>query len=309
MNQLIKGDDKMRKRVKKSLQIFMVILLVVLVTPRLGLAKSTVDIKGYLEEGHSKEDIQKMDPQFSVSNVISVSDLNEYNKESKLVVEAPGKITLKDSPFLLVISRLYGDTRDEYEFYYNTFDTVDSISLSEPGIYEVLFRYEALAGSAYAHIEVVDRDGAGDKDRGPVGKLSNARVFVDDQYVELKGYNIQDNNYFKLRDLAQAFSSSEKKFDVRWNEEKKSIELASGEGYTSVDEKIEKTLSIYNPASPNKSKIYKDGDEVQLVSYTIEGNNYFKLRDITKLFNIGLRWDEAEGAIEMNSSLGYDPEK
>lgn len=79
-----------------------------------------------------------------------------------------------------------------------------------------------MAGSAYALIEVVDNDGALEKDRGIMGKLSNTNIFLDDEYVELNGYNIQDNNYFKLRDIANLFN-----IGLTWNEETKLIEMHS----------------------------------------------------------------------------------
>ena len=40
-------------------------------------------------------------------------------------------------------------------------------------------------------------------------------------------------------------------------------------------------------ASLNQAKIHKDGTEIPLTAYNINGNNYFKLRDIAQAFNIG----------------------
>ncbi|MGI6733643.1 MAG: hypothetical protein ACOX4J_05660 [Anaerovoracaceae bacterium] len=50
-----------------------------------------------------------------------------------------------------------------------------------------------------------------------------------------------------------------------------------------------------NPSAENKtglatqSTIYVDGEEVALVAYNIDGNNYFKLRDLGKALELWRR--------------------
>ena len=51
-----------------------------------------------------------------------------------------------------------------------------------------------------------------------------------------------------------------------------------------------------------------DGSEVQFTAYHIEGNNYFKLRDIGEAFDFGVDWDEAAATIRIDTSKGYTPE-
>jgi hypothetical protein len=57
---------------------------------------------------------------------------------------------------------------------------------------------------------------------------SAAHVVIDGKEVAFDAYTINNNNYFKLRDLASALSGNEKRFDVIWNGKKNAIELASG---------------------------------------------------------------------------------
>jgi hypothetical protein len=58
-------------------------------------------------------------------------------------------------------------------------------------------------------------------------------------------------------------------------------------------------------AIPNTSAIYKDGSEIKLVAYTINGNNYFKLRDVAEAFNIGVTWDDATKTIRIDTKSDY----
>ena len=61
-------------------------------------------------------------------------------------------------------------------------------------------------------------------------------------------------------------------------------------------------------AKPTTSKIYLDGKEINLMAYNIDGNNYFKLRDIGAAFNFGVDWDSAKNTIVIDTGKGYTPE-
>lgn len=53
----------------------------------------------------------------------------------------------------------------------------------------------------------------------------------------------------------------------------------------------------------NKSEIYKDGQKVNIKAYTIDGNNFFKLRDLASAFDIAVTWDDATSTIGIDTSL------
>ena len=130
-----------------------------------------------------------------------------------------------------------------------------------------------------------------------------SKVVVDGAEKDFDAYLIYGNNYFKLRDLATVVDRTEKQFDVSWDDKNKAINLISGKSYTPVGgemvggkaQKVESTL--------NNSTIYKDGSEIELVSYNINGNNYFKLRDIASAFDIGVTWDDETKTIGINTAF------
>ena len=68
--------------------------------------------------------------------------------------------------------------------------------------------------------------------------------------------------------------------------------MANGDGKTKV-------------ATPTTSKIFKDGKEISLTAYNINGNNYFKLRDLAKAFDIGVTWDGKTNTVGIDTSIGY----
>ncbi|WP_200984424.1 stalk domain-containing protein [Paenibacillus sp. Soil787] len=56
------------------------------------------------------------------------------------------------------------------------------------------------------------------------------------------------------------------------------------------------------------SKIDLNGEEIQLSAYNIDGNNYFKLRDIAKVFKIGVTWDGKNNSVGIDTKIDYKEE-
>jgi uncharacterized repeat protein (TIGR02543 family) len=133
-------------------------------------------------------------------------------------------------------------------------------------------------------------------------KPTTSRVLVDGVPVEFEAYNIKDNNYFKLRDLAQAVSNTSKRFEVTWDGINNAINLISNAPYTPVGGELVKGDGQPKTAELTTSTIYKDGKRIYPTAYTINGNNYFKLRDIAEAFGIGVDWDGATNTVIINTT-------
>jgi hypothetical protein len=132
-----------------------------------------------------------------------------------------------------------------------------------------------------------------------------SKVLVNGQPISFDAYTIDGNNYFKLRDLAKAVNGTQKQFDVTWDGENETINLISQKAYTIVGGEMVPGDGSEKAPVLNTSKIYKDGEEVSLNAYTINGNNYFKLRDIAQAFDIGITWDETTNTIGIDTNTGY----
>ena len=132
-----------------------------------------------------------------------------------------------------------------------------------------------------------------------------SKVLVNGTLIEFDAYTINNNNYFKLRDLAQAVNNTEKNFEVSWDGKKNAINLISNKPYTPAGGELTKGDGKAKAATLSTAKIYKDGKEVSLTAYTINGNNYFKLRDIAKAFDIGVTWDSKTNTVGIDTSISY----
>jgi len=56
---------------------------------------------------------------------------------------------------------------------------------------------------------------------------------------------------------------------------------------------------------PTSSSVSLDNRQLSLTAFNIDGNNYFRLRDIGKEINFGVDWDAATNSIAINTSKIY----
>ncbi len=134
---------------------------------------------------------------------------------------------------------------------------------------------------------------------------SSAQISVNGEVKELPAYNIKDNNYFKLRDVAIILNGTETQFDVQWKEESQTINLVSKTAYSGT-ESIDPAVIQNAVARNSDASIQRDGIPVVLKAYNINFNNYFKLRDLGALFNFNITWDEEKQLIGIDTSSPYE---
>lgn len=156
-------------------------------------------------------------------------------------------------------------------------------------------------------------DGSG-TDRPAAAGARNAAptessVLVNGDSVAFQAYTIDGNNYFKLRDLAQALNQTAKQFQVGYDSTNKAITLTSGIGYTAVGGELTASGSTGNmTATLSASEVYLGGAKINLTAYMIDGNNYFKLRDVAEALNFGVTWDSTTSTIGIDTAAEYTAE-
>ena len=139
-------------------------------------------------------------------------------------------------------------------------------------------------------------------------KPTASKVLVNGKEVAFDAYNINDNNYFKLRDIALQLSGTEKQFEVEWDETNDAILLTSGMPYTAVGSEMAAAGTESRKAELTQSAVILDGAEASFTAYNILDNNYFKLRDLGQAFDFDVSWDEASQTITIDTSASYTPD-
>lgn len=94
-------------------------------------------------------------------------------------------------------------------------------------------------------------------------------------------------------------------FGVEWDDVNKVINLTSKTGYKKVGGELSIGETRIISGIENKSLIYKDGGISSLKSYTINGYNYFKLRDLGSDFNFGIEFDAKLDRITIETTKDY----
>lgn len=61
-------------------------------------------------------------------------------------------------------------------------------------------------------------------------------------------------------------------------------------------------------ATLSTNRILVDGQETHMIAYTINGNNYVKLRDVGKAVGFEVYWDSANGCVQVESGKPYTGE-
>lgn len=137
---------------------------------------------------------------------------------------------------------------------------------------------------------------------------SRHHVTLDGKAVKPQGYLINQNNFFKLRDIAYILNGTESQFNVVWDGTKNQILLSSDTAYQPVGGEMTAAESAeIKSVKPSDVTIMLDDKQVTLNGYAINGNNYYKLRDIGNALGFGVDYDNETETVLINSGAVVPP--
>lgn len=118
-------------------------------------------------------------------------------------------------------------------------------------------------------------------------------IVFDGSKVSLKTYNINNENYVKLRDVASLLKGTKAQFSVFWDKDSKSVVITQGQGH---DEDFKDAVLDPNEGAKegqvSDHKIIRaDKTPLNLKGYLVAGNNYFRLRDLGRDLGFGVAYD------------------
>ena len=129
---------------------------------------------------------------------------------------------------------------------------------------------------------------------------------IDGVAKTMYAYNVNGNNFLKLRDVANALLGTSKQFSVGYSEETNGVILTSGSGYSANGQE---NVALGTPLEVGVStqQIFVDGTEAQLMAYNIDGNNYVMLRDMGLLFDFGVTYSVETETVSLSTTTAYLP--
>ena len=134
---------------------------------------------------------------------------------------------------------------------------------------------------------------------------STHKLYVNNQLADVAAYNIAGNNYFKLRDIAKLVG-----FGVAYDPQVNSVALASNQPYQDDGSGggAKATVQATDNAQPSPQTIYVDGAQQSPTVYNINGNNYFKLRDLGEMIDFGVTFTAATSRVDIDTEKPYAAE-
>lgn len=135
---------------------------------------------------------------------------------------------------------------------------------------------------------------------------STHKVYVDGEKANVAAYEINGNNFFKLRDIAAILNGTDAQFEVTWNGAENRIDLTDGKAYTTVGGELETIPAGTQTANLSMAWVYQDGRPASLTGFEINGNNYYKLRDVADAFDFNVTWDGENQRVDIITTESYD---
>ncbi len=128
---------------------------------------------------------------------------------------------------------------------------------------------------------------------------SSAAINVNGTRVTLNGYNVNDSNYFKVRDIAMILRDTGSKFNVEWDNVNSAIKIIPGADYVVIGGELSNDIAGELNVLENSTPIYVNDKETAITAYNINGSAYFKIRDIAEVTGFSIEWDNATQTINL----------
>lgn len=133
--------------------------------------------------------------------------------------------------------------------------------------------------------------------------VSNQALEIDGIFVRPASYNINGENYFRIRDLAYLLSDSSARFSVDYDEAARSVRIATGDPYAPIGSELQSLGKEAQQAVSSPQAIYIDGQKAEaLTVYLIRDCNFFRLRDLADVLGFTVDYDEAGRRIILTTS-------
>lgn len=209
-----------------------------------------------------------------------------------------------------IFEEIDGSEMDKYavQFSVPTLDT--TYTLEESGYYYIDYRIEGLDGGISTMLKLENKEISETEVKNTVDETvqaipTNSKILVNGNNQPFEAYLINDNNYFKLRDIALAVNDTNKNFEINWDASNRAINLISNTPYTIVGGELTPGDGVKKSGIKTNATIYKDANTIDLLGYNINGNNFFKLRDVAEVFNIGITWDGETKTVGIDTGINY----
>lgn len=122
-------------------------------------------------------------------------------------------------------------------------------------------------------------------------QLSNQSLTVNGTARNTQVYNINDENYFRLRDIAYMLNGTGSQFAVGYNDAMRTISLSTGQAYSSLGNEMSTGQDYSSTCVVSNMPVLINGTSVSLTAYNINDNTFYRLRDLGDNLNFNVSYD------------------
>lgn len=127
-----------------------------------------------------------------------------------------------------------------------------------------------------------------------IAKPTKQKIFLNSEEVKCEVYNVNGNNYFKLRDIAAILNETTAHFSVEYDG---NIHIKTNNKYTFVGNELSSSKNEEQVARETSVTIYINGVQEFTNSYSINGNNYFAIRYLGDKLGFSVEYDSDINAV------------
>lgn len=149
----------------------------------------------------------------------------------------------------------------------------------------------------------------------PVARATTLKVVPSTHHVQVNGkavnpqaYNIDGYNYFKLRDIAYLLNGTTVSFNVTWDSAKNAVNLISGQAYAAVGGEMTVASTTSLRVQQSTAKVLLDGSGIAIKGYNINGNNYYKIADVSAAIGFTAAYESTTQTVKISTPSAPEPE-
>lgn len=191
------------------------------------------------------------------------------------------------------------DVADGYKVYETQLPAYTNCALAKPCVADIDNDgiYEIVVNTRYSGIAAYKIYGS---KTNSIANANKANLVINGKNVVANSYEINGYNYFKLRDLAMLFKNEKNQFSVGYDSISNAVTIIKNSSYTPVGGELSENGKQTEYAYESDSLIKNKNAIATYTPYMINGNNYFKLRDICNMIGVTVGWDDVNKIITLN---------
>lgn len=129
---------------------------------------------------------------------------------------------------------------------------------------------------------------------------SHQDIYIYGNKADLSAYTVSQNNYVRARDFAKAAGCS-----VSYDPNTSSIFINEGQPYDASAESRPPATAPKANARPTLQTVYINGKAANIKGYSIDGYNYFSLRDLGRELNWSVLYNSPQKRVEVDPTFPY----